>query len=152
VLSHPVKASWIQPQNLARGKPATQSSTSEWSRPNDAQGAVDGRIDGNFGFHTDREPAPWWQVDLGEVVPLAEARIFNRLLPEAKSRTRTLRVLLSHDGSAWRQVYAHDGEAFGGGDGRPLVVDLKNAAARYVRLQLNEYTWLHLDEVEIYGR
>jgi hypothetical protein len=49
-------------ENLAIGKPASQSSLSRWSRPNDAQGAVNGRRTGGFGFHTDDEAAAWWRV------------------------------------------------------------------------------------------
>lgn len=32
-----------------------------------------------------------------------------------------------------------------------MIVDLNSAQARYLRLQFNENTYFHLDEVEIYG-
>lgn len=64
--------------NLALNQPAKQSSTSQWSQPNDARGAVDGNVSGGYGFHTESEPNAWWQVDLGAVKALAEIRIFNR--------------------------------------------------------------------------
>ncbi|MGZ5436924.1 MAG: hypothetical protein ACXW3F_12775, partial [Pyrinomonadaceae bacterium] len=51
--------------NLALTRPARQSSTSQWSQPNDAKGAVDGNVSGGFGFHTESQQNPWWQVDLG---------------------------------------------------------------------------------------
>ena len=35
------------------------------TREEDAAGAVDGVKDGKWGFHTDFENNPWWQVDLG---------------------------------------------------------------------------------------
>lgn len=135
--------------NLAYKRPSTQSSMSQWSRAGDAQGAVDGIKNGSYGFHTNREPRPWWQVDLGQVKPLTEIRVFNRLdyNPE---RSRTLHVLLSNDGSNWRLAYRHNGGIFGGKDGKPLIVSLKGLSARFVRLQLDETTWFHLDEVEIY--
>lgn len=135
--------------NLALNRPARQSSTSEWSRPNDAQGAVDGVKNGSFGFHTNEEKNPWWQVDLGEIKPLTEIRIYNRLdhVPE---RARTIQILLSNDGVNFTRIFANDGSVFGGTDGRFLKVSLKGNSARYVRLQLNETTWFHLDEVEIY--
>jgi hypothetical protein len=135
--------------NLALNKPAQQSSTSSWSHQNDSQGAVDGVKNGYFGFHTNSEPNPWWQVDLQSVSTLAEVRIFNRL--DLPGRAGTIQVLLSNDGVTWRKVYAHDGRTFGGNDGKPLVVGLNGAQARFVRLQLGETTYLHLDEVEVYG-
>jgi hypothetical protein len=136
--------------NLALHKPAQQSSTSQWSHPDDAQGAVDGVKNGRFGFHTNHEPNPWWQVDLQGVNALGEVRIFNRIdnVPE---RSRTLQILLSVDGVTWQRAYTHDGQPFGGTDGKPLVVALNGAQARFVRLQLNDTTWFHLDEVEVYG-
>ncbi len=134
--------------NLALNKPAQQSSTSQWSHANDAQGAVDGVKNGRYAFHTNHEANPWWQVDLQGVCLLAELRIFNRLDCCAE-RARTIRVLLSTDGTAWQQVYAHNGQTFGGTDGKPLIVPLNGMPARFVRLQLNDTNWLHLDEVEI---
>ncbi len=66
--------------DIARGKPATQSSLSPFSTRDDALGAVDGTLTGKFGFHTDLEDRPWWQVDLLEVVVLEEVIVFNRLV------------------------------------------------------------------------
>lgn len=136
--------------NLARGKPASQSSTSEWSRANDAQGAVDGVINGGFAFHTANQANPWWQVDLGGTYRLSEVRLYNRL-DCCGERARTVQVMLSGDGRAWRTVYRHDGSLFGGQDGKPLVVSLNGETARHVRLRLNEANWFHLDEVEVMG-
>jgi len=136
--------------NLAFHKPARQSSTSQWSNANDAQGAVDGIKNGGYGFHTNKEPTPWWEVDLKAIYNLSEIRIFNRL-DCCSERARTLQIFISIDEIRWKQIYAHDHSPFGGVNGKPLVVDLKGVSARYVRLQLNENTWFHLDEVEIYG-
>ena len=137
--------------NLARGKPASQSSTSQWSNPNDAQGAVDGVINGGYGFHTNNEANPWWQVDLGGNAAIDEVRLHNRL-DCCRERARSVRILLSDDGRAWRTAYRHDGSLFGGKDGKPLKAPLGGASARYLRLQLNESNWFHLDEVEVMGR
>ena len=137
--------------NLALGKPAEQSSLCEWSYFLTAKGpggAVNGAITGFFGFHTAEENAPWWQVDLQGVHPLREVRIYNRG-DSARERARTLKILASDDGAAWRLLHDQAGYTFGGG-GRPLRVMLEGAPARYVRLQLAEHTALHLDQVEIY--
>lgn len=117
----------------------------------DAAGGVDGAKDGGFGFHTNREARPWWQVDLGDAGPLDRVVVFNRCTPDA-ARARTLRVLLCDDDRTWREVYAHDGTVFGGGaDGKPLAVPLAGAKGRFLRVQVAEDTWLHLDEVEVYA-
>jgi len=136
--------------NLALNRPAQQSSSSQWSRPNDAAGAVDGVKNGGYGFHTNQEHNPWWQVDLGHRQRLDEVVIYNRQ-DCCSERARTLRVLLSEDGHHWRQAYVHDGRVFGGVRGGPLRVDLDGRHARFVRLQLAERQWFHLDEVEIFG-
>ncbi|MDT9340534.1 FkbM family methyltransferase [Trichodesmium erythraeum 21-75] len=58
--------------NLALHKPALQSSLSRWSKPDDAQGAVNGTKTGKYGFCTKREANPWWQVDLLSIYKLTE--------------------------------------------------------------------------------
>lgn len=138
-------------KNLALNKPAKQSSVSKWSKPNDALGAVNGIKNGSFGFHTDTEVNPWWQVDLLDVYKLTEVWIYNRVNARPE-RSRTLRILLSLDGSDWKLVYANNHNViFRGIYTQPLRVSLDSIAARYVRLQLAEENALHLDEVEVYG-
>lgn len=136
--------------NLALNKPCSQSSTSQWSHGNDAQGAVDGMINGSFGFHTAQEANPWWQVDIGALYLLTEIRIYNRIDCCAE-RARSIEVLISPDGRAWQSAYVHNGTIFGGKDGHPLVVSVAGIRARFVRLRLNITEYLHLDEVEVNG-
>lgn len=142
-------------ENLALGKEASQSSTAvEWGGNWDASRGVDGVKTGNLfegGFHTDNEQNPWWQVDLGSIYEIAEVRIYNRL-DCCSDRAKTIEVFLSEDGESWRKAYSHDGSAFGGADGNYLRVNVDGVAARYVRVQLQETNWLHLDEVEVYAR
>jgi len=135
--------------NVALGKAAKQSSLSAFSRPNDAQGAVNGTRTGQFGFHTDLEDRPWWEVDLGRPLAIGEIRIFNRLDVGAE-RSRSLNVLLSNDGVSWRTVHDQEGRVFGGLDGRPLRIFPAAQEAQFVRVQLTERQYLHLDQVEVY--
>ena len=97
------------------------------------------------GFHTEMAAGPWWEVDLGGVHRLTVARIYNAA---PYHRAAGLRVLLSDDDQNWREVYDNRGRPF---TTAPLVVPLSDARARLVRLQLPGTTWLHLEEVEIYG-
>ncbi|MGD0092610.1 MAG: discoidin domain-containing protein [Planctomycetota bacterium] len=141
-LEHQLEAEWLA-QDCAQThqKMGTQS---------DAAGGVDGIKTGGFAFHTNNEDKPWWQVDLGTSQELARAVVFNRCSPDW-ARARTLTVLLSDEGKEWREAYQHDGSFFGGvTDNKPLTVDLKGAKARFLRIQLRERNWLHLDEIEVY--
>ena len=117
----------------------------------DAAGGCDGIKNGTFGFHTQREKDPWWQVDLGQTYPLERLVAYNR--EEIAGRAGHMKILVSQDGETFRQVYQHDGTAFlGHSDHLPLAVGLDSVQARFVRLQLPGTEYFHLDEVEIFAR
>ena len=136
------------PKNIARGCRASQSSMSIWSHPDDAQGGVDGVIDGYFGFHTEFEPNPWWMVDFGAVAQFDEIVIYNRM-DGCSERASALRVIISSDGERWECIHTQGGIPFGGIDGNPLRVRHPRARARYIKLQLDSTDYLHLDEVQV---
>ncbi|HSH16031.1 MAG TPA: discoidin domain-containing protein, partial [Verrucomicrobiae bacterium] len=123
------------------------------STRHDAAGGCDGVTNGKWGFHTGRDTNPWWQVDLGEVLPLAQVRVWNRSdQASSAERARSFRLLVSNDGREWRHVYQHNGQTFYGyrmPDRTPLVVNLTNTEGRFVRIQLPGTAFLHLDEVEV---
>ncbi|MEG3930304.1 discoidin domain-containing protein [Microcoleus sp. T3_B1] len=136
--------------NIALNKPATQSSVYADSKENDAPGGVNGVKNGKFGFHTDIEGQPWWQVDLQDYFQIKDVKIYNRL-DYGYERANTLTVLISVDAVDWEQVYTYNQtKPFGGITGSPLIVEI-NRIARYVKLQLQDRNYLHLDEVEVYG-
>jgi hypothetical protein len=138
-------------KDIARGKPATQSSLSQWSRPNDAQGAVDGTLTGSFAFHTGFDANPWWQVDLQTTVAIDEVLVFNRL-DSGRERAYPFVLKLGSETGDFREVYCQRGIRFGGLDGKPARIELGGAPARYVRIELPGEGYLHLDGVEIYGK
>ena len=116
----------------------------------DAAGAVDGNKDGSFGFHTERQKDPWWQVDLKQGTSLDRVVIYNRSTVQERARYFTLQ--LSDDSVKWKDVYEHDGTLFEGPkDKKPLSISLNGAKGRFVRVQINDSTWMHLSEVEVYG-
>jgi hypothetical protein len=120
----------------------------------DAAGGCDGVTNGKWGFHTADQENPWWQVDLGEVMPLDKVRVWNRCDSGEAIARRAARfeILVSDDAKNWRKVYQQNGSVFFGyhmPDRSPLGVKLTNATARYVRIQLPGKTSLHLDEVEV---
>lgn len=148
----PVRESF---DNLALFRPALISSAWGAGDAPDlaalAGGANNGIIDGGFGFHTDIEDGPWWQVDLQREVVLSHVRVFNRL--DQAQRCRHLRLSASLDGVSWQVlVEKRDDRVFGGADGYPLDFDLRSApVARFVRLTNLERNYFHLDEVQVKG-
>ncbi len=138
----------IAPQGLA-----TQSSISKWSRPDDAQQAVLGSPRPDFGFHTDREDAPWWQLSF-DVPQKPEAIVIsNRRRIEFQGVARSLRVEISTDGAEWMTV--HSGCTLFGADGAgiPLILPMDpQIRLRHLRLSLEEPGYLHLSTVRVLAR
>ena len=140
---------------LSRHRPAMLSTVSQWSWSHDAareaSGGNDGLINGGYGFHTDFEDDPWWQVDLEQMCNVQEVVLYNRL--DQKECCVQLNILVSHNGTDWRTVFAkRDDTHFGGADSQPLRVVLpKPVMARFVRVQALGHTVLHLDQVEVIG-
>lgn len=145
-----IEADWLRQEQLRGG--ASASPGGSVTPDEDAIGACDGIKDGTWGFHTERQDDPWWQIDLGEsTFSLDRVVIFNRC--DFAGRAARLIVLLSDDGKTFRRVYQHDGTPFlGHTDGKPLIVEFDGATARYLRLQQPGRDYFHLDEVEIYAR
>ncbi|XP_060134164.1 uncharacterized protein LOC118089696 [Zootoca vivipara] len=69
-------------RNLARGRPACQSSIYSHPIIPSASKAIDGNCDGNFFHgsctHTNAEKEPWWHVDLGEQFAISTVVVKNR--------------------------------------------------------------------------
>jgi FkbM family methyltransferase len=141
--------------NLALNKPASQSSTSQWSRSRaveeDARNANNGSISGGFGFHTEKEQDPWWQVDLRGAFFIREIVIFNR--HDHAYRLTRFSILGSLDGREWKRFFRKiDGTVFGNADNKPYVIEIAdNQPARYVRVRLDGTDYLHFDECQVFG-
>jgi len=145
-----IEADWLR-QERYRPEPAGHETPSVVTPSIDAAGGCDGIKDGRWGFHTGRTENPWWQVDLGAARAIARVAVWNRTdgTPERAAR---LLVRLSDDGRVWRTVYAHNGQTFYGFiDQKPLVARLDGQKGRYVRIELPGVTFLHLDEIEVFG-
>ena len=142
-----IEADWLRADALRHFDGASQPAVTPEA---DAAGAVDGVKNGKWGFHTESENKAWWQVDLGKVMVLDRIVVYNRCDFGAERAARIM-VLVSGDGTVFRQAYQHDGTSFlGQPDNKPLIAPLKDATARYIRLQLPDTGYFHLDEVEIY--
>jgi hypothetical protein len=141
-----VRADWLQAEEVALLSPGSKPVSTQ----DDAAGGCDGIKNGEWGFHTGEAKDPWWQVDLGRTHSVVRVVVWNRR--EAAERAQRIRLLLSENGREFRQVYQHDGTVFHGlKDGKPLVIELPDQPARYVRLALPGTSFLHLDEIEVFG-
>jgi RHS repeat-associated protein len=146
-------------QNLALGKVATQSSIENNGLPSLA---VDGNADGDWWVsysvtHTSYETQPWWQVDLAQTTALSQVTVWNRT-DCCSDRTENFYVLASTTDmtdQTLTQLLADSSvtavlvPTFGGSPS--VTVQLNNAEARYVRVQLAGSNWLHLAEVQVFG-
>lgn len=138
--------------NVARGKPAQQSSLSQWSRAGEASDAVSGQFPSEFAFHTEREHGPWWQVDLLAVYPIEAVIVHNRR-PFCQDRANRLRVEIFERPDEPVLVHAGFAQFGSAGAGRPLELWIgSKLEARYVRLSLAETEYLHLSQVEVLVR
>ncbi len=152
-----IEADWLL-QDVVRSLPAIPEerrrvAAKDVTTQRDAAGGCDGNKDGTFGFHTSGDPSPWWQVDLGETMAVDRIVIYNRCDGNVEDRAGRLKVLLSDDGETWSQLYQHDGSKFFGyTDNKPLSVAADTNSARFVRIQLPDQQYFHLDEVEVYGK
>jgi len=128
---------------------ASQSSLSDYSRPDGAQAAVGGIASGDFAIHTETEENPWWSLDLGSWYPVESIVVRNRKDPRYRARARTLRVEVSERGDEWTLLHAglvH----FGVDDDTCLRIPLAGQVlVRYVKISLDETAPLHLTRVEV---
>jgi Glycosyltransferase 61/Glycosyl transferase family 2 len=144
--------------NVARGKRALQSSLPGWLRdrtPEDvAAGALGGTITGDAHSHTDLEPRPWWMVDLGTRHLIYEIRVYNAVNdPALKARLGAFHIDAAGAADDWATIHAHDGsKPIGGADGDPLILRFHAPLIlRRMRIIADGPTYLHLDQVELYG-
>jgi hypothetical protein len=142
--------------NLALDKPAAQSSVCGWSHgataEDDARGATNGNLrkPGHYGFHTEWELNPWWQVDLGQPFIIDEIRLHNRQ-GDTAFRLRHFTLLGSADGVSWHEFHRKtDDVVF---DELPCVVHpAPGVQARFIRVRLDGEDFLHFDQCLVYGR
>lgn len=144
-----LKADWLR--QLARRGPAAAAAHSPVTPCQDALGASDGVINGQWGFHTNNEKEPWWQIDLSKVEAIHRMVLYNRT--DFAGRAARIRVLTSLDGKTFRQVHQHNGKVFyGHADKKPLVISLGGIETRWLRLQLPGTSYFHLDEVQVFRK
>ena len=122
--------------NLAQGQPASASGYTQTYVPGNA-------VDGNTSSYwesTDNAFPQWLQVDLGS------AQSFSRIvldLPPSSAwatRTQTLSVLGSSDGSTFSTIVGPAGYTFNPATGNTVTITFPAASYRYVRLNFTANT------------
>jgi FkbM family methyltransferase len=135
--------------NLARGRPALQSSISPWSsepsRRGDAAVAVSGDLTSPRFFHTAEEFFPWWQVDLRGECVIHRVEIENR--PYFPERLQRFTLLGSLDGQSWRTLQAVRTAAAP----RYIVAFETPRLARFLRVRLDGHGVLHFRQFQAFG-
>jgi beta-1,4-mannosyl-glycoprotein beta-1,4-N-acetylglucosaminyltransferase len=147
-------------RNLALGKRATQSSISPWSLEanpeSEAARVASGHFTGSYNCHTGLDSPPWWRVDLDEIQQISEVRIYNRISPDKTilARASRIEIQVSNNDQTWKTVFRKETNTLLRGPTRtsPFIwMPEEQASGRYVRIQLLDTQYLHLEQVEIYG-
>jgi len=125
-------------RSLALGKPATQSSV--FGKYYAARG-VNGDLTSSFNTHTGAtDQAAWWQVDMEEEKAISRILFVDR--PQFDQRSKTLKIEISRDGVAFRQVFDRTNRNVNG------LIDIKwTGKARFIRLSLQEPGPLHFRQL-----
>jgi parallel beta-helix repeat protein len=122
--------------NLALNQPATASG---WTQNYVPANAVDGNTS-TYWESTDNAFPQWLQVDLGSAHSIG--RIVLNLPPSSAwgTRTQTLSVLGSTDGSTFTTIVGSAGYTFNPSTGNTVTITFASATTRYVRLNFTANT------------
>jgi hypothetical protein len=146
-----------QRRNLALRRPSFQSSVyqpTQSSEPAHARLAGhgnDGVRTGTYGFHTQFEDSPWWMVDLLNRCLIDEVRVYNRTDdPQCARRAAHVVLEVSEDSANWQTAYDFSEQAAATPTEWSARLPVPRTA-RFIRLRSRTPTFLHLDEIEVYG-
>ena len=164
-----VRALYVAPHNMARGKATRQSSTYAKRTP---ALAVNGRVSGKGESrctHTQLDPQAWWEVDLGELCVIERVIVWNRT-DKPPDETRASDEYTKRLFPFWMFVSQLEYSDAVGGKSFAMAYrqscEMKkftknrrrtewnvpsNTIGRYVRIQLEKQNYLHIAEVEVYG-
>jgi hypothetical protein len=139
-------AAWLlSPPNVALRKPSRASSTFLGTAP---AGALDGKKNGSFGFHSDDEDSPWLSIDLQGLHAISRVEVYGRG-DCCYEQSIPLLLAASEDATAYREI-SRRSDPFSEFD--PWVVRTSHLVTRYLRLRKAGHGVLVLSEVEAYGK
>lgn len=129
---------------------ASQSSSSEWSKENDAQRAVSGNDFTDFAFHTEKEINPWWQIEFDRPFFTHYIIINNRKQKPFDEIASELSVIAYDDED--NEKLLHSGTVYFGSEDRgcPLIIPLKGKVSiTRLKIMLLKEDYLHLSNIRI---
>jgi hypothetical protein len=132
--------------NFALHRPAQSTPTAYGTT---VEGAVDGELDGRFGFHTQEDDSPQLTIDLQKPRAVATIKVFGRG-DCCFDQSVPLVLEISIDGTSFRPLSERTTE-FSQSD--PWIVKVGHGVtARFVRLRVKHHGVLVLGEVAVYGK
>lgn len=166
-----IRALYVAPHNMSRNKATRQSST--YAKRSSAL-AVNGKRSGKGErrcTHTQLDPQAWWEVDLGQLSVIERVIVWNRTdVPEDDSshprdeytgRLFPFWIFISQTefsdavgGKSFAVAYRQSCEMkkFTQNKRKTMWNVPANTIGRYVRIQLEQQNYLHIAEVEVFGR
>ena len=137
----------LRPTNIALHKPVMVSSVHPLATGTPT-GLTDGVTAGTYGAHTNKEEAPWVQVDLTSVYRIDRVKIYNRgdgWFDEGLPMT----LAFSENGKDFVVVDTRT-QTFG--QWLPWTFDAKKMPARYIRVNGASGSFVALNEIEVFGK
>jgi hypothetical protein len=126
---------------------AEQSSLSSWSKPDDAQRAVQ-KGEWDFAFHTEKEQNPWWELTLDRP-NFVEYIVLHNRKSMCQERSRKLSVEV-FDGEKYHQIYQGDLLFGSEPNGLPLILPVKYPKKiEKIKITLLAKEFLHLSRVNV---
>ncbi|HMJ09881.1 MAG TPA: discoidin domain-containing protein [Polyangiaceae bacterium] len=135
----------LQQPSLAQGKPASASSYHP-SSPS-AAGATNGKIESNFGVHTQVQENAWVRVDLETPQRIERIKVYNRA-DGWQDEVVPLVLEVSSDGKNWRELEQRS-KTFT--QDKPWTWKGDAVTARYVQVRRPKQGYIALTEIEVFG-
>ena len=129
---------------------ASQSSTSKWSKENDAQRAVKNISDASYNFHTEKEKNPWWKIEFENPKSIKYIIINNRRTKPYDKIAHNLIVLGINEDC--QEILMHQGSLSFGSlpNSMPLILPLDSSILyKEIKIILQGINYLHLSSINI---
>lgn len=132
--------------NIAFFAKASQSSISQWSKPNEAN-VVLRNNELQFAMHTNKGDNEWWLCEFPFLINCRRIVVHNRKHDEFFGRSKNIKIFVSDDGRHWNLVYDRK-KIFGYGK-NSLSLDLNlDKKIKYIKITNDDY--MHFSQVEIF--